>query len=473
MKPLSIVLLILDSVRYDRLSFNGYQRNTMPGLEDIAERARRFTSAFAAAPWTLPSHASIFTGKYPTEHGATHKTLQIGGKAILAAEALREAGCRTGLFTANGWLTQETGLARGFEYIFGDPHRQKAQPMRLDARFLRKVASSLGVRSFEFGSARLVAELVRVLKDSLTKGEPCFLAANLLDAHLPLRPSARAASKFLSGPLKAPKDLAVPSVEHEVAAGLRSLQPLEISQLSDLYDASLFDLDRSLNRLFSLLSDPRWEGQALLIVTADHGENLGDHGLMGHQFCLYDTLIHVPLIVYRPGVVQPETRCELVQLTDLYHTILTQAGIDDSRFEVRPELDLAGDGPGYSERQAVFAEYCHPAQSLDVVQRRAGTTQTPDRLKQDVAAIRTRQYKYIYTGEHGSPGELYDVLQDTGERRNLVSGLPEIAAQLKGRLLRWREGLEAKKASPRSGAREVLAQMDDAVLKRLKDLGYL
>jgi len=470
-----IVFLVLDAVRYDRLAMNGYARTTMPGLEKLSLNGQYFSQAFSTAPWTIPSQASMFTGRYPSEHGATQATLRLGKDLPVLAEALRDrVGYRTCMFATNSWFDPQTGLTRGFERVYGGPVR-KTRKIRWRVFKLRKrIRSWLPPGRNMSLTRRQVADMIRALEEAHTGTKPHFLFANFMDAHLPLRPSPQALQQFLEAERwTRAKEIGIPAIERAYVLGQRELSAGDLQVLSDLYDAALFDLDLALGDLFAALCSPQLSGRVLLVITADHGENLGEHNLMGHQFCLYDTLIHVPLILYWPGVIPAGSSDRLVQLTDLYHTILSVVGVDNTGLGVRSEFDLLRDDGEYPEREEIMAEYARPVMSIQTLLRYTKDASSVSHLDRELVALRTKRYKYIYVEVVGNPSELYDVSTDPRETHNLVIDHPEIAARMRNRLLEWRSQLACGQADQVEAGQGVLDDMDEVVTKRLEDLGYL
>ncbi|RME81128.1 MAG: hypothetical protein D6775_14380, partial [Caldilineae bacterium] len=365
MKP-HILVLILDAARYDALALAGGV-SAMPGLQRLAGQSRVYTRAYCNAPWTLPSHASIFSGLPASRHGATQQTLQMRADVPHLAEILHEqAGYRTYLFAANDWFAAETGLARGFEHLVGNPVHH-GRPLQRRWRNLKaKLRRRLQAEARWSVSQRLVAAMLATLDEAVSARQPHFLFANLMDAHLPLRPSRDAAARFFDDPAEAEqaRRLALPVVEHRHVAGRRRLDARELSLLRRLYRAALYDLDTTLAPLLDRLQQPHLRGRILLVVAADHGEHLGEHGLIGHQFSVYQPLVRVPLLIHRDGEIDAAIIDTPVQLSDLFPTLLRQAGLSPSAFGSNAGRDLLDDGLlSAREDRAIFVEYARPAMS--------------------------------------------------------------------------------------------------------------
>jgi arylsulfatase A-like enzyme len=222
-----------------------------------------------------------------------------------------------------------------------------------------------------------------------------------------------------------------------------------------LYDAELHYLDTRLGQLFDTLESEGVLSETLVVVASDHGENLGDHGLMSHQYCLYDTLMHVPLLVRGPGV-EPGVRDGLVELRDFYQTVLAAAGVDNS-----PEFDLRGD----PDREAVGAEYWQPP--CPTTELRSTYGELPERVQKfdrGLQAIRTDSWKLV-AGTDGST-QLYDVAGDPREQENVSDSHPEVVDRLAQRA--------ESRFDPISADGDATdPDVSPVITNRLEDLGYI
>ena len=351
--PDNVLFVVLDTVRKDRLTPYGYDRGTTPRLEAFAEKATVFDEAVAPAPWTLPVHASMFTGEYPSEHGADQQTPYLEETTTLA-QSLSAAGHPTACFSSNAWITPYTRLTAGFDQqdnffqaMPGDVLSgtlADAWQYLNDSSRLRTVADklvSLGNVAHEmFASSGAASKTPAVLErtrsfiedadsgvtsgshpdtDGATDGaEPGWFAfVNLMDAHLPYHPPNEYAAAFAA-------DVDSESVcqnSKEYNCGARGIDDDEWDDIGRLYDAEIAHMDAQLGSLFEWLRETdRWDNTAV-VVCADHGELHGGHNLFGHEFGLYDQLVNVPLMIKHPEL-EPGRQAGLVELVDLYHTVL-------------------------------------------------------------------------------------------------------------------------------------------------------
>ena len=302
----NIVVLLWDTTRADRLSAFGYPRRTTPWLKSLAARGVRFEQCRTPAPWTLPSHASLFTGLLPRHHGASHIESPLAPAHRTLAERLDDAGYDTVLVYENINLAPASGLAQGFDRV-------------LDV--LNERGSGAGP-SFEV----LAQELAERRQDPARSARPLFLFVNLMEPHLSYDPPPALAQPWL--PEQATKEAVVLARN----LGIRKLDVSTFDILGALYDAEVADLDAHCARVEDLLEREGILGEGvdtLFVVTADHGENLGEHGLIDHKLSVADPLLHVPLVMHWPGHLEGgRSVAEQVRLQDLFPTLLEAAGLD-------------------------------------------------------------------------------------------------------------------------------------------------
>jgi arylsulfatase A-like enzyme len=354
----NVLLIVLDTVRTDRLSLYGYQRATSPTLERLAARGVRFDAARATAPWTLPSHASFFTGRLPHELGIKWVT-PMGGAYATLAEYLGAHGYATAGFVANTYLcSYETGLARGFTH-YEDYPPGRFGPLTMAWLFDRTLGLAsdwvlLMTRSFDTGSFRpwlesLAEPLFVVGKkkdaESINRAfiawldqrpdpaRPFFAFLNYFDAHAPYVLPRGAEYRFGQTP-EGQSDFAFLIEQWPTLHDKPRLPPRYQSLVRDCYDNCLAYLDQQLGSLVDLLERRGLLEKTLLIIAADHGEGLGEHELFDHGESLYRTEIGVPLLIVPPaGSRPPAVVKEVASLRDLPATIVDLVGLKrDSRF---------------------------------------------------------------------------------------------------------------------------------------------
>jgi len=235
--------------------------------------------------------------------------------------------------------------------------------------------------------------------------------------------------------------------------------------LQALYRAEIAYLDHRIGELKESLEEhDEWE-DTVFVVTGDHGENIGDHGLMDHQYCLYDTLLHVPLVIHGGSFTGGDTVEDLVSLTDLALTLLDEVGIDAPEFRAQAQGQSFHPDTETDPRDQVVAEYMAPQPSMDALEKRVGDL--PEHVREydrALRAVRTDRYKYI-RGSDGSR-ELYDLRCDPGETEDLADTRKDVVADLDATLDEWLGSFEH---ADRSGD----VEMREETKARLEDLGYL
>lgn len=437
--PLALVL-ILDTVRADHLSVYGYGRETTPALaRHLARRpdAVRYELGFSNGTWTVPSHATLFSGLLPSQHGADFGREFAGGFVLATqrtlAEALRAQGWSTACVYANFWLSRVQGMELGFDYY---RHAEHVVGLNLFGEHLRaRLAPSLFAHRVIGGP--LAEDVNRILLDALRRSgsRPTLVVANYTDAHAPYVPPPGFRGRFAPwSAFEDPRHLAI------------DLPAAEIERLRARYDEEILALDHALGELFDALAARGVLDSAWIFVTSDHGEAFGEHGLTEHGTGVYNEITRVPMIVFPPRGVELSDHGHPVSLVDVSTTVAALAGIDGfgtgrdlRRAPTEPPvtiLEFFGDPSKAGQHGALAAE---PAQ---VVVR--GTHKL----------IRTRRGL-----------ELYDLASDPREETDLAAREPERVRELEALLPTWElELLERQDWSKH------LSPQD---LRRLRDLGYL
>jgi arylsulfatase A-like enzyme len=342
----NVLLIVLDTVRADHLGLYGYERSTTPVLERLAKGAIRFDEARATAPWTLPSHASMFTGRWPHEVGEKWRS-PIRGNFPTLAEYLGNHGYATAGFVGNlGYCSQETGLARGFTH-YEDYVMENLAPLRTSAlvEYLAGAISGI-LRTLDISSLSPLKEFVtrwfevkrknaasirRAFLSWVSQREetsrPFFVFLNFFDAHQQYILPAGARRRFVNYSLTAEEN----KIVYELWPFLdktRLPRPY-VDVARDSYDDCLSYIDEQLGLLFDAMQRHGVLNQTLVVVTSDHGEGLGEHDLFDHGLSLYRTEIRVPLVIRPPSSVNPSSVVgEAVSLRDVPATIVDLVGLE-------------------------------------------------------------------------------------------------------------------------------------------------
>ncbi len=465
----NIILLVMDAGRADHLSCYGYERPTSPHIDQIATEGTLYEKAISAAVWTVPSHASLFTGMYLSGHGLRGRNLKLRQDIPTMASFLGAQGYNTLALTANALIGQATGLARGFAEL--KDVRNVFQGERLSR--LKAKGNALYRRLYYGGSPhknswydsgawRLNYEMKRWIQGQRNRREkrPFFIFANYMEPHLRYDPPRAFRRRFLT-PTQEQRWRQVNQNAWKFMSGEVEMRADDWDILISLYDAELAYLDSRIGELYHFLRQNGLLDNTVFILTSDHGENLGDHQLMDHQHCVYETLARVPLIIRYPEHFPAGLRAkELVQSVDLLPTlaeiILAQADPALARVQGQSLLPAA---PKTTAREFAVTEYLAPQLHSF---RREGVEFDP-KLSRQLRAIRSQRYKYIWASD--GEDELYDLEADPGERCNVIEQEGETAVSLANKLQQWldQNTVQAEEAT----------RLDEAVISRLEALGYI
>ncbi len=448
-QPHGIVLLVLDTARADHFSAYGYERDTTPSLERLAARGTLFESLQAPSPWTVPTMASLWTGLYPSQHGAgvvskqgeprlfegVHSLIGFHRGAETLTERLRAAGFRTFARVANALLELDC-FEDGFDEI-------ETRGGRADA-------------VVAWGLERMEA----------FRSERFFLYLHFMDAHAPLRPPPKHLARYLDDP---PGDGEVESFRRRVATWDGYTRPERLrspgleafaADRTAVYDGTLHFLDAQIGRLVQAFDDAGLADEVLFVVTSDHGEELWDHWELqldaydvdakpkvgvAHGHTLFQELLRVPLILAGPGVPAGRVVSTPQRQLDLGATVLDLAGLPPPLGDARslvPLLEGGSVGPAdlYSEGLA----YGHELRSL----------LGPD------------GFKLIRATSERERDLLFYLPDDPGETRDLAQAHPDVVERLGARLDAIARSLEDSRLPPGETA-------TDVELEALKALGYV
>ncbi|MDG3004780.1 sulfatase [Paludisphaera mucosa] len=425
----NVLLLVLDTVRAESLSLYGYDRDTTPNLNRLASRAVRFDQARSTAPWTLPSHASMLTGRWPHELDVGERK-PMGRAFPTLAEALAAHGYATAGFIANTFFCNAWfGLGRGFQHYDDFYEEQTAVSMEeaLRCSSLGRLAVRMlsdpfgGVERRRKDAGRINAAFLNWLDRKGEDDRPFFAFLNYFDAHGPFVPPADADRPFGRPPADADEEALIREWDVRSRVGLSDEQ---LALARDSYDDCLAYLDRRIGELFDELERRGALDDTLVILTSDHGEGLGEHDLIGHGRSLYDQETRVPLLVFLPhGARGGQSIGAPVSLRDVPATVLDVLGLDPSAF---PGASLARRP---SDEAAVLTE-------VRIKEEVSRNLARPPAWRGPMAALVAEGFSYIRNADGRE--ELYEVAADPGQLHDLAP-TPGSAATLE----RMRARLEA------------------------------
>jgi arylsulfatase A-like enzyme/Flp pilus assembly protein TadD len=368
----SILLVTLDTTRADAIGPDAAGVQT-PAFTAVAGRGRRFRQAYATIPETLPSHASILTGLYPAGHGVHENGRSLAAGHVLIAERLKQAGYRTAAFVSSFVLARRFGLARGFD-TYDD---------------------ELPAKGSERASAQTTERALAYLDSPSDR--PQFVWVHYFDPHTPYVPAEPFRTRYAKAP----------------------------------YQGEIAAMDQELGRLVEGF-ERRVKGQLAIVIAGDHGEGLGDHGESQHGHLVYQSTMHVPLVIVGPGVASGVSETP-VSIRRIFHTLMDLAGLEQRDSLLGPAQEVV-----LGEAMKPFLEYGWLPQTMAV----EGTT------------------KAILAGKL----EVYDLGADPAEERNLGAG-----ANVPSTL---RKALEDYPVPSLDNARPPAA-LDDDARRRLASLGYI
>jgi len=436
----NVLLIVADTLRADRLGVYGNQAKLTPFLDELAARGVVFPHAYAASSWTNPSVASLMTSRHQSQHQVLSFVSVLGLNEITLAEVLRANGWATAGFSANGGLAQNMGFAQGFEHY--EAYKTRELPDVRKMFWPTEPAATLNRNALAW-------------LDGDAQGRPAFLYLQYMEPHTPYAPPPDALDHVMQGaPHPDLEDVnLVASIAH-----VRDTDPDKLVAIQQAYDATVFQLDRELRALFQALDERGFFEHAIVVVTADHGEEFRDHGGMGHGKTLYNEVVHVPLLMLTPGNTSARVVETVTPLVDVAPTVLDLAG-------VRPPKTFAGQsvcsllGPGVRCGQAPVRADGSALSELNSNANIDRPVPGPHRHALIVGDDK------VLTGFEPDQVQFYDLQADPGEQ-NPAAFDPPTQQALRRRL----EAMigEASQDATAPSTRPV----DDETRDRLRALGY-
>jgi arylsulfatase A-like enzyme len=326
----NIVVIVCDSLRRDKLSVYNDEVNFTENIESFAEEATVFEDAVAQAPWTLPSHSSIFTGMYPWNHGATQRNLTLNVDKQLLAERFSNEGYHTGCFSINGFLRDHSGLVKGFDQhenlAFGEGKNLLDKVVAKGEKWLagergiiKKWTATFADKIYHNWSSEMneTEKVISKGKEFCKEAENnFFLFMNLMDAHEPYRPPKKYRQKHTEK-----NSICQNPVEY-----YSGKKKPDFNEIHRHYNASVDYMDDEIGKFFSFLKKKQlWEDTTIVLIS-DHGQLLGENNHYGHQYSVHEKLISVPMIV--KGGPEKDKVNSQVELRELYNLLPAWTGID-------------------------------------------------------------------------------------------------------------------------------------------------
>lgn len=432
-RPRNAILISIDTLRPDRLGCYGHARPTSPTLDALAARGVCFEDVTAAAPWTLPSHATMLTGLYPSHHGVRSHETRLSEDVVTLAEEFHEDGFQTfAVVNTHNVGAPQFRLRQGFE----------------EFRYVIETEEDPGTgRVRTFNSGETIVSTAKELLAGRAGDEPFFLFLHFYDAHTDFTPKSEYRERFVA-PYSGSLDGSTTQLA-EARQRMETLSDDDLRFLQELYEAEIRQLDDLLGRFFVWLESEGLLEETLFVVTSDHGEEFQEHGSLLHGRTQYQEVLRVPLILAGPGIPAGARVVTPVHGVDVAPTLLARMGIRSR--QPRDGIDLAPSwSGGVLPERTFFAEADHnnvsggqPVNDVKKMVRRGST-----KLLFDV------QSRAL---------ELYDLERDPRELRDLSLERPARAAALRAELETFLESAIVG---------EGVAPPDEEELRMLQALGY-
>lgn len=435
----NVFILLIDTLRADHLGCYGYDRNTSPEIDRIAAEGIIFRNAYAPSSWTLPSTASMLTSLYPQEHGAIDTTKGISTKVVTLAQRMSRAGYDTASFSANYCLvTAERGFDRGVDNFQLFVKEESAVPAEVLNRSLR-LPEEFG-EIVAVGAETLNSAALKWLDGRADTSRPVFVYIHYMDPHSPYEPPAPFDTAFDSTYTGTVDSYAMFGAIHR-----REFEPTDRDweHVIALYDGEIAYADSRIGSFIDELDGRGLLDDAMVIVTADHGEELSDHGSIGHGPTLYQEIVRVPLIIWQKQFERPGATVDsFASLVDIVPTVLSVCGIKNRGTIRGRQLLPLGDA---IDSDTAWAEV------------------DEDRLfYSHKRAFVWNRWKMISSADGR---ELYDLDADPRETADLSSTRTKLADSLSLKTEEFSRKLKRRKAPT--------LKIDERKLKELESLGYI
>ena len=478
-----VLFIVMDTTRSQSLSTHGYARDTSPNLERLAAEGVLYEGATAASTWSLPSHAALFTGTFPSYNQAHDETRFLGPELTTIAELFAQNGYETRCFSANPHISDAFGLTRGFHY---SDRAWAAGPAARQFSFVYRWVDFLGLGANDKGGAQVVGNIREWLNERPKDGPPNFVFVNFLEAHFPFHQLPKEyVYAYQDRPMSELRDAG------QIAFGAQFGRPLtdaEIAQirqpLVDLYDGGVKYTDFLVGQVVE-----EWRARGLLdntivVVLGDHGEVVGEHDAFGHVTAVVEEDLRVPLVFRYPKklpqgkrITKPvSTTGTLATLAELADVPLSPEG--DGLKQVRPQVGslLAFDDPKLGEPIIAerFEEHLLSARFAPGTANGKGPLVNP---RGRYRTFRFKDWKYVQHWEAGKWSEhLYNLATDPGEQHDVfaenAAGVVDL--DIKPDLNNW---ITARSLPPLdaevTGTVKKVEDMSAEERQQLCELGYL
>ena len=466
----NVQFIVWDTVRADRMGLYGHTRDTTPRLTAFAREGAVYERAISPGVWTLPSHASMFTGLPASAHGVSDHRKFLDDSMLTFAEVLKLGGYDTWAWSTNPFIDTRTNLTQGFDTIehpWSQRWRREADAMQ-KARTVDEVSTrndKLSGTPWGYTNVGKLAgrALDAWLDDHKSEKKPWLAFINLMEAHATRSPILQARRQVMDE-AAVQRSLEIDQrsrVQNAFSAGAVTWSEADLDVMRQVYDASLLELDHLTGELLDALQARGALDNTLVILVADHGEMLGEKGMFGHQFAIWSSLTRVPLVVWQPGQIPAARITEPFSTAALYRLVVERSGV--------PVPDAARAGFDTARHElGVVTEYTEAMKSTLKAFKSSNPALDLTPYDQAWTAIERGPDKLIL----GSSGvvNLYDILTDRAEERP-VQDAARVAA-LQSQIQAWKGTFtpyDHEHAAP------VAAPIDEdgAARDALRELGYV
>jgi arylsulfatase A-like enzyme len=431
-QPPNVILITMDTMRGDHLGCYGYRRPTSPRIDEFAKVSTFYTRPIASAPWTVPTHASLFTGKDPFEHGAhtlkaTTKFIQdvrvLHDVHLTLAEALAQEGYTTGAFVSNdGYLDTHWRLNQGFQTY----HVEGV------------VAEVLNLRVYDW------------LDSVAATGAPFFLFINYMDTHNVYNTKPRPG--LLPEPAIRDDGELLETLYRAVMPGVGEIPRDLQRKVIDQYDTAVANLDEQIGLLIDRLHAMGLYDNTMIVLTSDHGEYFGEHHLVAHSKDVYQSVAFIPLMIKDPGQSTGLRDDTVISSSDIPRRVLSRLPRDIAQKYMAAFPNTPGNHPVICELYYTRGkDLFHPVWGHRF-----------DRVR---TAVFDWPYKYIQSSDGKS--ELYDLQNDWQETTNLLDREPDVAKEMQASLQVYFD------SRPRFTTESDQPPLTEEQVRKLKALGYV
>lgn len=483
-KP-NILLISIDTLRADHLSCYGYHRKTTPNIDKLASEGTIYKQHYSTSVWTPPGHASLLTGLYVSEHGV-YGERRLADNIPTIASVLKLHGYQTAGFVNNSQVGELVGFDKGHD-LFVEVWKESPYKNSVERILKGGFRRFKGYLGYEDMGAKRTNKLFFDWVNNIERDKPFYCFLHYIEPHNPLKPPRPYKNKYLPSHAMARSPDKIEATKQSTRVDMKKIKkvahnPLicyveditlthdEIEFLNALYDGEIAYTDNKIGEIITILKENKLYDNTMIIITSDHGEHFGEHGLWSHVASLYREILHIPLIIkYPKGVEYIEEVNGYTQLVDIFPTITEIAEVSQK------ELNTSGVSLVYNGRnnnkyhEYIFAEWEGRvpyfiqdkvrAQVEDEDKRKDIT----NRFKIQMAMIQDKKYKYIWKSD--GIEEIYDV--SNGKEVKIEPVLnKEATDSLRSELFRKRKPIVDAKE-------EVISKIDDEIAKNLKALGYM